>query len=259
MNPGVQRWLRRGFGRCAQVPISDCVHYGGFRYGRGEYNPYETYLQQLLHEGSEAARSRFIEFLRHYRPRHLGAALGLELKREYALWHYPWSRLSSRTDESGAWCDDPDDCPDILTHFSDRGILVRRIEEEFVWLERAMYSIRRHGFQPDRFGDPLFVQKLVGRDGRTAHLMLDGNHRLSALSALGETMAPVHWAPWSVVREEHLARWPLVRDGSYETEDARKVFHAIFNGNQCPRTCESPAPLLRFETRSDERSEPNQP
>lgn len=259
MKAGVQDWLRRRFRRNERVSVASCVHYCGFRYGRNEYNPYETYLQQLLREGEEPARARFIGFLRHYRPRHFGTALGLSLKREYALWHYPWSKAPARTGASGAWCDDPDDCPDILTHFSERGILVRRIEEEFVWLERALHSIQRHGYQPDQFGNPILVQKLVGCDGGTAHLVLDGNHRLSALSALGETMVPVCWAPWSVVREEHLTGWPLVRTGGYDPDDARQVFQAHFKGNHQTRTCDVPALLLNPESESSKRQEDNQP
>jgi hypothetical protein len=236
------RWLVK----TQTVPVADCVHYGAFRYGRGEFNPYENYAVALASGGPmDVAREQFVDFLRYYRPRHIGEALGVALSREYALWRFPWSleRPDPRTSPAG-WAEAPNDVPDILTHFSACGILRARIEEEFSWLERAFHSIREHGYRPDRFTGHIEAQKLVAADGRTMHLITDGNHRLSALAALGQTTVVVRYRRRMTVKERALLRWPQVLTGSYSPEDARLVFRAYFDGNRQPRTTDVPAPVL---------------
>ena len=80
------------------VAIADCVHFCAYRYGRGETNPYEQYAIGLAAgDPLDAVRSRFVDYLQHFRPRDLGEALGVDLSRAYPLWALPWrSPRSSR-------------------------------------------------------------------------------------------------------------------------------------------------------------------
>lgn len=237
-----QRWAFRLLGQSVVVPVDRCVHYCAFRYGHGEPHPYERYALALARgEDLAAARAAFADFLRHYRPRDFGAALGVTLSRAYALWDFPWVRGGP---ERAAWVDDPDDAPDIITHFSERGILRFRLEQEFFWAERLHYSLRRFGFQPERADRPIEVRTLLAADGATSHLLLDGNHRLAALVARGAKEVPVRQLARQVVRETELAAWPRVADGTYAPEDARRIFRAYFAGNSTPRTTEVPAPMI---------------
>lgn len=234
-----QFWARQGLHK-ETVQVSACVHYGAFRYGRGEYNPYETYLVDLLRDGDpQPARRRLWEFLRHYRPRHFGEALGADLRETQALWRYPWSRGQPPP----AWVERDEDCPDILTHFLDRGVSRRRVEQEFEWLEKALESIRQHGYQPKRFGSTVLARKLVRLDGAQSYLLQDGNHRVAALVALGRREVEVSCPPWLTVREAELSGWFQVRCGACSAADARWIFHAYFEGNVRPRTVDSPAPI----------------
>lgn len=237
----LQRLAFRWLARTTTALIADCVHFAGFRYGRQEINPYENYVAALVRgDGMDRARVQFTEFLRHYRPRHLGEALGLKLEREYPLWCYPWSRRQP----TSAWRGDPAEVPDIITHYSPRGILRSRIDEEFGWLERCLGSIQKHGYQPAKFsGDPA-ARQLVGFDGTMSYIIHDGNHRLAVLGALGVKKVAVRQVPQMTVREEDLARWPGVTSGRFTTADARTVFRAYFDGRQVARTTEKPADLL---------------
>jgi hypothetical protein len=238
MNGGWRRWLSGILSREETVPIASCVHFCGFRYGRGEYQPYESYVTALARgEDRAAARGRFVRFLQHYRPRHFAEALGATSVREHPLWSYPWIARPPPP----AWRETFAECPDILTHFCAQGVSGPRIREEWSWLEGALASIREHGYQPARFGSPLSVRRLESADGARMHLVLDGNHRLSALSALGHTVAPVRLLARSVVRETELRRWPQVRSGAWSPEDAQAVFRAYFNGNHRPETTTQPA------------------
>jgi len=73
--------------RTIEIPIRNCVHFCGFRYGHGDYNPYESYATRLHYgENLDAIRDQFIDFLQYYRPRDMGQALGISLSRNYPLW-----------------------------------------------------------------------------------------------------------------------------------------------------------------------------
>lgn len=236
-----QRLAFRWLARTETARVADCVHFAGFRYGRQALNPYENYVAALVRgEAVEQARARFVDFLRHYRPRHLGEALGLTLGREYPLWFYPWSRGLP----AAAWWEDPAAVPDIITHFAERGILRSRITEEFGWLERCLESIRTHGYQPADFsGDPA-VRRLIASDGAVRYIVHDGNHRLAALGALGVNTLAVRQVPLMAVRESDLARWPGVAAGRYTSADALAVFRAYFDGRMTANTTHEPACVI---------------
>lgn len=244
MKNRIRRWLLPWLTRPRVVPLNECVHFCGFRYGRDEINPYENYVQALARGWRVAdARARFVDFLCHYRPRHLGEALGIELSRPYPLWQLPWE-LPAAEEVTSGWVDDPSDAPDILTHFSNRGILRSRVDEEFSWLEEVFYSIQRDGFRPERAGRPVQGCELAAENGDRRYLLLDGNHRVSALVALGEHSVSLRCVRFFPVRESTRLHWPRVQDGSYAPEDARRVFRAYFDGNHRPRTTETAAPVL---------------
>ena len=241
MNSRLQFWLFRLLGREARVPLSACVHFCGYRYGRAEFNPYENYVTARVQGASEAeARERLVQFLLYYRPRHFGEALGLDLRRRYPLWYYPWSWRSV----PDGWRAEPDDCPDILTHFSERGISARGLAAECQWLEDSLRSIRANGYRPDRFRSTIRARRLVREDGCVAYLLLDGNHRVSALSALGYKEACVRYLPVATVRAAAAARWPQVRNGTYIETDAACVFAVYFDGNRCSRTTDAPSSIV---------------
>lgn len=242
---------RRPFGsfltgrRITEVDISACVHYCGFRYGGGTYHPYESYIRDLIGGASvQRARSRLVDFLRHYRPHHFAEALGCELSREYPLWSHPWKRRLPRP----AWLDRPEDCPDILTHFSPKGILSSRIDEECGWLERALKRMREEGYRPDKFRHVVGVE-LEPADGPSTFLLTDGNHRVAALSALGEVRVKLqHPMLEPVAREKDVASWPQVRAGRYTADDSLRVFAAYRLGNHRYRTTELPARVITSAT-----------
>lgn len=231
----------RCLGRRVTVPISRCVHYGAFRYGHGEPHPYETYTRLLVRDGNRAAaREWFVEFLRYYRPKTFGESIGADLAGTHGLWHFPWIR---RRPAGNGWFEDPLGFPDIVTQFSAEGILWFRIEQEFFWLERAVYSIRRHGYKPGGVNG-VIGWRYVRTDGTEAFLLLDGNHRVSALAALGIETVELVYLPRDTVYEKDVQRWPQVKNGYFLQDDAARVFQAYFLGNPRWKTTDTAAPLL---------------
>lgn len=224
------------------VRIADCVHYCGFRYGRGEFNPYENYVVGLAsHSTRDSLRAAFIEFLRYYRPRDLGEALGTRTERPIPLWLLPWKSWRKLA-RPGAWSESPEAIVDIMTHFSPKGIPLWQIEREYFWLEQAWETISTKGYQPERYSY-INVFELHGPT-ESRFLVLDGNHRLSALAALGEREVIVRQLPWSRAHRACARYWPLVLSGHITLEDALRIFDAYFNGNIHWYRALEPAPIL---------------
>jgi hypothetical protein len=222
------------------VALRDCVHYCGFRYGRGELNPYEQFAHGLAAGMPPSeVRAQFIDFLRHYRPRTLGAALGLSLTRDYPLWQLPWSWPLGRRD---AWVDEPAQVVDVMTHFSRRGIPRSLVELECGWHEAAQRRMTAQGYRPRELGFA-HVRVLQGAT-RAAYLVTDGNHRISALSALGTESLVVRRSYARSVQRAHAKHWPLVRLGMMALEDALAVFDRYHEGNLSPARAEVPAELV---------------
>ncbi|MER2513611.1 MAG: hypothetical protein ABTQ25_14530 [Nitrosomonas ureae] len=225
-----------------EIAISDCVHYCGFRYGRNEFNPYENYITglskgYLLHELQE----RFIDFIRHYRPQDLGAALGVTTSRSIPLWLLPWKSWRKLLRPNG-WQESPADVIDILTHFSPQGVARHFIEREFVWLERAFKTIRDQGYLPEQYGY-IEVFELRGQI-ESRFLVIDGNHRLSALHALGVVRVRARQSLLFRACRNRARFWPLVLSGHVPHGDALAIFDSYFQGNQRPHRSSVPALLL---------------
>lgn len=224
------------------IDIADCVHPCGFRYGRGEFNPYENYVVGLARgEPLQALRDRFTDFLVHYRPRDLGEALGVRTSRPIPMWLLPWKSWL-KLGQQGAWRDSPDDVVDLLSYFSGRGIRKKRIEEEFSWLERAWRAIRDHGYQP-RQHTFVCVHELRGSEG-SRFIVTDGNHRLSAMAALGLREVQVRQPALFCSRRARAQWWPLVLSRHVTMPDALALFDAYFDGNAVPIRAAAPADLL---------------
>ena len=226
-----------------EVPINQCVHFCAFRYGMNEYNPYETYIIDL-YQGTpiHTARQRFIHFLQYYRPTHMGEALGIDLQKKYPLWTYPWDRIrKSNFIEGKGWYDNPNNLPDILTHFSKAGILSFRIDEEFMWLERALFTVRTNSYQPKKYGYVL-ATLLIKQNGQSSYLLLDGNHRVSAMSALGQKSVMLQRR--NNIQEKDSHQWPGVQKNIYSHADALLIFDAYFKGNKSYKTTSTPARII---------------
>ena len=223
------------------VPINNCVHFCAYRYGRQEPNPYEQYAH-LLAAGRpvDTIRRQFVEFLMHYRPECLGQALGIALSQSYPLWFLPWRRPRPALANPG-WVDRPENVVDVMAFFAPAGIPRSGLEREFDWSENAFNSIRAFGYQPKQHS--YVTVRELRQDACSAYLVLDGNHRLSAISALGASHVEVRVRQPRVNRGS-VERWPLVRHRLMSVEDALLVFDAYFTGNTSPLQQAQPADIV---------------
>jgi len=228
------------FAAVREVPIKDCVHYCAYRYGRGEPNPYERYAVSLARKVPVAdIRAAFVDAVSRYRPRNLGEALGVKLSKSYPLWWLPW-RTPRQVKQSSGWVDTPDEVVDIMTHFAEEGVPRGLLESEFHWHESAFLSVRDRGYLPDSYG---YITARELRAEKTSYLLMDGNHRLSSLSALGSEFVRVKLPRGTRVIRSSAEKWPLVRAGMMTLDDALSVFDAYQVGNRSPMSTE-PAKIV---------------
>lgn len=223
------------------IPVDRCYHFRGFRYGGFGNNPYEDYVVGVARgEDLNVLRSSFADVLINRRPSTMDEALQLDLG-GWPLWHYPWAPARPRTA-----IDHPADNPDVVCHYCAAGVLASHINREFGWLERALSSIRAEGYRPSRFG---YIRCLELRSGdQSSYIVLDGNHRISALHALGRRVVEVKVSRFRQVRREDVHRWPRVRDGSMSPENALKIFDRYFAATNPPLPRTEPARLIADET-----------
>lgn len=224
------------------VPVNRCVHFCAYRYGRNEPNPYEQFAQGLAAgKPLDEVRSTYVDFLRRYQPLNLAQALGIQLSREYPLWFLPW-RVPAQVLSNPGWVVSPSDVIDVMTYFSHGGIPRTLIDKEFSWSENAFRAISEHGYQPERFSY-ISVRELR-RGHESSYLVIDGNHRISAISALGQRAVTVRKLIGQTVERERSDRWPLVRAGLMSQVDALSVFDGYFDGNLQPFQLSTPAEIF---------------
>jgi hypothetical protein len=224
-----------------EIPIKGCIHYCGFQYGMSTYNPYETYIMGLANNKNiRDLRKQFIEFLIHYRPHKCAEALNIKLSHDFAMWTYPWQQVSKDYlfDTTRYWFDDLDGIADLMTHFSDKGILSYRIDEEFMWLDRALFAVGNKGFLSGYYVKVLQMRK----QDTNAYLLLDGNHRVSALTALGYDTVPAKIT--EIVSEDDVGNWHAVKNGFMSEKDAMCIFNAYFRTNTDYMVGKKPAKII---------------
>ncbi|QSA99629.1 hypothetical protein JWZ98_13115 [Methylomonas sp. EFPC1] len=215
------------------IQIEDCVHYRGFRYGGFGSNIYEDYIISLLAgEDISTIKKEFVFRVLLYNGSDFGSALGLTLDRVYRPWLFPWLFApyyishNYYFDLYNAY-----DNPDIICHFSFDGVLASHINREFVFLERALEKISE-GYQPDAYGYVTVAKMMLGSQVR--YLVLDGNHRISALHALGyKTVRARVLGAW-LARRSLMYIWPGVITNYFAIEDALKIFDRYFYENNIP-------------------------
>jgi hypothetical protein len=132
------------------IPVKQCRHYCGFKYGSNSFNPYENYIIGLHKKKSvDKLRKDFEDFLMFYRPQNFGEVFNIEFSKDIPLWLYPWQGGCDFNPSNG-WLEDINKVPDIITHFCKQGIKKSRIDEEYFWLEQAYYLMFKIGYQPKK-------------------------------------------------------------------------------------------------------------
>jgi hypothetical protein len=220
--------MRRLLAIRKRVALRDCAHYCGFRYGSAAFNPYERYAIDLRSGHSiDEASARFETFLRGYRPRTMSEALSIKLDRSYPVWIYPWLRVPI-AGKSAGWVPTASAVVDVMTSFSDEGIPSRLLSMERHWHQQAQRNMTTKGYSPAEYG---YVTVSELRDcARTTYVVTDGNHRVSALAAMGVEEIDVLRPIRHLFKLAEVYSWPAVQAGVVTPGDARVIFDAFVRG-----------------------------
>jgi hypothetical protein len=211
------------------VPVAACYHYRGNRYGGFGNHPYEDYMRGLARgEDVMQLRGRFAEIVLSNRPRSMSEALDVDVG-DWPIWQFPWIAAPRQCARP---ITDPNDNPDVMCHWCEAGVLVSHVNREFGWLDGAFASMSSVGYRPE---DHSYVRCLELRsDTRSSYLVLDGNHRVGALCAIGHADLPVRLARRPKVRRDEVRRWPRVRNGELDESRALRIFDRYFRTDNPP-------------------------
>lgn len=111
------------------------------------------------------------------------------------------------------------------------------IEINYNNLIRLYNELRTNGYRPWSYGKGFIGGTMLERtDGEKRFVVLEGNHRMAALSHLGFTKILARYQPsaFKVIRESEVMEWYYVRNGKCSEREALYYFDLFFksDGNE---------------------------
>lgn len=105
------------------------------------------------------------------------------------------------------------------------------IEKDLERLIKLLQSIRGEGYRPEVFGAPPLSGYFLVRGQDYRFVCRHGNHRLAALSCLGqrEVVVSVARRVVPIVRHDDLAWWSVERGGLYPSTLIEELFQKMFD------------------------------
>ncbi|CAC9500093.1 hypothetical protein [uncultured Gammaproteobacteria bacterium] len=206
------------------IAINNCYHYRGYRYGLFSNNIYEDYIVGLS-QGVDLQKLRleFVERILGMRSLNFFKTLHLNQTSEAINWDFPWAWGQAKDSYSALTN------PDIICHTSTDGILASHINREFVWLENSYKSIKENGYSPEKYG---YIRLLELKKGKErSYIVLDGNHRISALAALNYSHCNAIIINNVFLRHCLFFLWPGYVFRGYKKKEAQNIFLRYFEKN----------------------------
>lgn len=108
------------------------------------------------------------------------------------------------------------------------------IKDEFNRMKFLYEKLKQEGYKPWSFGNNHISGIILeAADKRRRMLIVQGNHRLAALSVLGYESLPIRLFENGrrYLREKNVKEWHFVRTGECSTEDALTIFRLYFTEN----------------------------
>lgn len=185
------------------------------------------FLIQFLIEESQGhmgknRKSAVERFHNKFCPSTTGQALGLNLENDLPLFVYPWgvfgsgAKVTNKNPELSRFCG-----PSTL----------KFVNEEKHRMRQLTANLEKGGYKPDQFPNS-YIQGvwLTSVSGRQKFVVLQGNHRMAALSFLGYNSIDVRTDLFVVreVRESEILNWPLVEAGLIDEREALLIFQKFF-------------------------------
>jgi hypothetical protein len=115
-------------------------------------------------------------------------------------------------------------------------VSMRKGSLELKRLIMAYENIKKQGFKIDYTGRNNVEVIFLYAENDWVYIVISGNHRMAALSALGYETVPVQlctkYGLGGVLKFEDARYWPAVINGILSESEAKKVFKRMFRGEQ---------------------------
>ena len=209
-----------------RVKIDSMCTIFGVRFTGGHHHLTETIKRYQDDPHVDCRDTLLWSFLKEFHPNSTQDALGLRSSEEpLQLFSYPWGDLGKSELGQSKQALHSRFCGPSTDQF---------VREEFDRTIKLFQQVRELGYRPYRYPHS-FVGGfwLKSNDGQKVFVVLQGNHRVSALACCGSVeldVRPVRTCPWTI-NEADVLDWPLVRSGLCSATDASEIFSAFFRDN----------------------------
>lgn len=238
----------RGLRFVLDLPLAWCRGHraAAFACEAGAMHPYlETARALLEDEGLGWTDSPLFRYYLHFRPRNAAEHLGLEaahpaLEAPPEAAFFPWetppspealakrrAALEAENRSHGLALD----AGHGFHHFGP--VSEKKGRLELIRLARILAAIRDEGFRLLPGPSGLCTARILCRGEDWRALVVNGQHRVAALAALGHRTAPIFPLP-EVIRREEALSWAGVRAGAFTLAQAHAVFDRLFAARQPP-------------------------
>ena len=201
----------------------------GCSFGRAGWNHLVEFLREYdARSGLRWDDSILHRYHKNFHPASVCDLLNLPLPDacEIPLFTYPWGTFVLNQPDRHRQVERSRFCGPSTDEF---------IEAEHHRTIRLYQQMRRNGYTPWRYGCSFINGSfLVDRAGETRFVVMQGNHRLAALAALGVRRVRVRTEPQLLltqVDEREVDQWPLVRSGKCSRWAALAIFRLYFEEN----------------------------
>lgn len=187
----------------------------------------DHFLIQFLNEESQGIQGKNQKsaidcFHDKFRPFTTGQALGLNLENDLPLFVYPWGVFGSGSKTTNK--------KPGLSRFCGPST-VEFLNYEKHRMRQLTANLEKEGYKPDQYPNS-YIQGvwLTSVSGRQKFVVLQGNHRMAALSFLGYNSIDVRTDLFVVreIRESEVLNWPLVQAGLIGEVEALIIFKNFF-------------------------------
>jgi hypothetical protein len=164
-------------------------------------------------------------YLEKFCPSSISILAGVTEEEPLPLFVYPWGTFNNGSYHSAKDANSSRFCGPSTAAF---------VVEEFLRTIHLYKKMKMQGYRPSQFPNShMGGTWLEASDGRKRFVVMQGNHRMAVLAHLGARRIEVRSISQALtcVRENNIARWPLVASGRCSIDHARRVFRMFFLEN----------------------------
>ena len=248
------------------VALWKCSNYTGLTYGAKGWHPFVETLNRYQSRPTSYEDSVLKSYYDTWKPSNAAEAFitfrnppeAFELEPSYAFVS-PWHTISISDRKSKI-------AYNVRTENQDMGHVSVGIEEgfglhgpvselkgnvEFERLISTLNSVEQQGYRLDSIHDLIEGFALLDQKEEDFRIIVvHGNHRLAALTALEFEKAPIRLVPPYVVRSCDVARWPQVKSGLWQEQQAITYFDSFFEARDRIRKWAQSKSLIATQVRT---------